>query len=191
MTNHASFDGLIENARAGSDEAFEELVRTHQRLVRTFIIRHIGASQTADDLAQEVFVAAYRGIGSFRGDSSVTTWLLAIAKNHVLLHFRSQAQLPEISLDSVLERMQLQALEEHGFDAHAEERRVDALRSCIQSLDAPHRDVLTRFYYRTESAETIATSLGRKSGAIRMLLLRIRKQLRTCIEGKLRAGEMA
>ena len=182
-------DNLVENDAAGSVDAFEHIVRAHQRLVRTFLVRHVGDLQVADDLAQEVFVAAYRGLARYRGASSLSTWLLGIARNHVLMHFRSKPPSTEVSLESVLEGLHLKTLDEAGFDASVEEQRVDALRSCVQSLDPAQRDLLARFYYRSETAEDIGRSIGKRAGAIRMLLMRIRKQLRTCIESKLRVGD--
>lgn len=189
MKNQTSDDNLIEHVRSGSAEAFEHIVRAHQRLVRTFLVRHVGDHQVADDLAQDVFVAAYRGLGRYEGKAALSTWLLGIARNHVLMHFRTKPPSTVLSLDSVLEGLHLKSLEDTGFDAAVEEQRVDALRSCIQALEPAQRDLLARFYYRSESAEDIGRTIGKRAGAIRMLLMRIRKQLRTCIESKLRVGD--
>ena len=189
VQNHASDDNLIANVRSGSVEAFEQIVRANQRLVRTFLVRQVGDQQVADDLAQDVFIAAYRGLARYRGTGTLSSWLLGIARNHVLMHFRSRPPSTVLSLDSVLEGLHLKSLEESGFDAAVEEQRVDALRSCIQSLDPVQRDLLARFYYRSEGAEEIGRSIGKRAGAIRMLLMRLRKQLRTCIESKLRVGD--
>lgn len=189
LDNQASDENLVEHVRSGSVEAFEQIVRENQRMVRAFLIRQVGDQQVADDLAQDVFIAAYRGLARYRGTGSLISWLLGIARNHVLMHFRSKPPSTVVSLDSVLEGLHLKALEEHGFDAAAEEQRVDALRSCIQSLDPSQRDLLARFYYRSEGAEEIGRSIGKRAGAVRMLLMRLRKQLRTCIESKLRVGD--
>ena len=63
--------------------AFGELVLRHQSTVRNFL-RHLthGDAALADDLAQETFVQAYRGLAHFRGTASFSTWLLGIAHNH-------------------------------------------------------------------------------------------------------------
>ncbi len=189
VQNQKSDDNLIANVRSGSAEAFEQIVRANQRLVRAFLVRQVGDQQVADDLAQDVFIAAYRGLARYRGTGTLSSWLLGIARNHVLMHFRSRPPSTVLSLDSVLEGLHLKSLEESGFDAAVEEQRVDALRSCIQSLDSNQRDLLARFYYRSEGAEEIGRSVGKRAGAIRMLLMRLRKQLRTCIESKLRVGD--
>ena len=63
--------------------AFGELVRRHQSAVRNFL-RHLsgGDAALADDLAQETFLTAYRGLARYRGESAFPTWLLGIAHNH-------------------------------------------------------------------------------------------------------------
>lgn len=74
---------LIARVLASDDRAaFGELVRRHQSSVRQFL-RYLtrGDVATADDLAQETFVQAYRALGRFRGDASFSTWLLGIARN--------------------------------------------------------------------------------------------------------------
>jgi RNA polymerase sigma factor (sigma-70 family) len=70
---------LVDDDRA----AFGELVRRHQSAVRNFL-RHLtrGDAALADDLAQETFVQAWRGLARFRGEASFSSWLLGIAHNH-------------------------------------------------------------------------------------------------------------
>jgi RNA polymerase sigma-70 factor (ECF subfamily) len=75
---------LIARVIATDDRAaFGELVRRHQSAVRRFL-RHLasGDAALADDLAQETFVQAYRGLARFRGEASFASWLLGIAHNH-------------------------------------------------------------------------------------------------------------
>jgi RNA polymerase sigma factor (sigma-70 family) len=69
--------------RADDRAAFGELVHRHQSGVRQFL-RHLAHGDTtqADDLAQDTFVQAYRGLARFRGDAAFSTWLLGIAHNH-------------------------------------------------------------------------------------------------------------
>lgn len=181
-------DGLIQQIRAGSNDAFEELVSTHQRLVRGFIVRHLGNLQEADELAQDVFVAAFRGIDRYQGTGSVTAWLLGIARHHVLTYFRNKKRAQPMSLECALDAIQLRSLDDDPFDIEAEELRLDALRSCIQLLEPVQQGVLTQFYYRSESAEDIGHRLNKPAGTVRMMLLRLRKSLRHCIAAKIDAG---
>jgi RNA polymerase sigma-70 factor (ECF subfamily) len=74
---------LVEAAAAGSREAFDELVRRHQSAVLTLVRVLTGGRGDADDLAQDVFVRAWRSLDGFRGDSTFRTWLHRVAVNVV------------------------------------------------------------------------------------------------------------
>jgi len=71
----------------------------HRELVRAFILKLVGDPLLAEDLAQDVFVRVQRSSASFRGDSSVKSWLCAIALNIVRDHFRAAGRLPETNGD--------------------------------------------------------------------------------------------
>ena len=74
---------LVEAAAAGSREAFDELVRRHQSAMLTLARVLTGGRGDADDLAQDVFVRAWRSLRGFRGDSTFRTWLHRVAINVV------------------------------------------------------------------------------------------------------------
>jgi RNA polymerase sigma-70 factor (ECF subfamily) len=77
---------LVEEARNGSQEAFASLVRRYQ--VRIYNMARISTRNDADadDLAQEVFIKVFRGLGGFRGDSTFRTWLYRVAVNVTRTH---------------------------------------------------------------------------------------------------------
>lgn len=77
---------LVDAAAAGSRDAFDELVRRHQTAIITLARVLTSRADEAEDLAQEVFVRAWRSIGRFRGDSTFRTWLHRIAINVVRTH---------------------------------------------------------------------------------------------------------
>jgi len=83
---------LVERAVATRDvAAFSALARLHQSKVRGLLLRLTrGDHATADDLAQETFLEAWRGIGNFRGESAFATWLYRIAYSRFLMHARKR-----------------------------------------------------------------------------------------------------
>jgi RNA polymerase sigma-70 factor (ECF subfamily) len=85
-------DGLVEEAQRGGREAFAELVRRHERRVYGVCFRMAGDHADADDLAQEVFLTAWRAIGSFRRGSSFYTWIYRIAVNASLTHLKKKGR---------------------------------------------------------------------------------------------------
>src|SRR5688500_3579984 len=81
---------LAARCRQGDAEAFEELYRAHAGRLYSLIFRMAGSVQEAEDLLQEVFLNAHRKLGSFRGDSSLGTWLYRLAVNQCLDFLRGR-----------------------------------------------------------------------------------------------------
>jgi len=72
---------LVRRLKAGDERAFQEMVVTYQDRVFGLVFRMIGNRQEAEDIAQEVFISVYRGIGNYRGEGKLYTWMYRIASN--------------------------------------------------------------------------------------------------------------
>jgi RNA polymerase sigma-70 factor (ECF subfamily) len=178
---------LLRQAKAGSKEAFAELVRLHHRAVRVFLSRFTRADDVIDDLAQEVFVSAYRGLGEHRDTISLLPWLLGIARNRALHYLRGEVRRQRREgrmLEAALAGWRLQRAEGDP-EPKPVEAQLRALRDCLRALPARSLRLIKAFYFQNQSAETIAGRLGKRGGAVRMMLLRIRSLLGECIQGKL------
>jgi RNA polymerase sigma-70 factor (ECF subfamily) len=81
---------LAGRIRGGDDGAFEELYQRHATRLYNLAYRMAGGPTEAEDLLQDIFLLAYRKLGSFRGDSSLGTWLYRLAMNHCLDVLRSR-----------------------------------------------------------------------------------------------------
>ena len=81
---------LVDRCRQGDLAAFEELYRTHAGRLYSVAYRLLGNPADAEDLLQEVFLAAHRKLETFRGDSALGTWLYRLATNLCLDHLRSR-----------------------------------------------------------------------------------------------------
>src|SRR5918996_5775027 len=87
---------LAKRCRNGDAGAFEELYRQHAGRLFSLTSRMVGSPQEAEDVLQEVFLHAYRKLDSFRGDSSLGTWLYRLGINQCLDHLRGrQARMSE------------------------------------------------------------------------------------------------
>jgi RNA polymerase sigma-70 factor, ECF subfamily len=81
---------LATRCRQGDADAFEQLYRAHAGRLYSMLVRMVGSAQEAEDLLQEVFLHAHRKLGSFRGESSLGTWLYRMAVNQCLDFLRSR-----------------------------------------------------------------------------------------------------
>jgi RNA polymerase sigma-70 factor (TIGR02960 family) len=87
---------LVEQARAGDEDAFEQLVGPYRRELQLHCYRFLGSLQDAEDVLQEVLLAAWRGLGTFEGRASVRTWLYRVATNRCLNALRGARRRPVV-----------------------------------------------------------------------------------------------
>jgi RNA polymerase sigma-70 factor, ECF subfamily len=190
---------LVDRAKAGDVQAFEALVRRYERWVFTLALRMVGDRGDAEDVAQEVFLKAYRGLASFRGGSRFSTWLYAIASHHCLNHLAGRdvrARRAERSVSSsdgrggaspsVLDRI---ADASPGPDAVLERRELRcAIQRELLELPERHRIVLILRDIQGMSYEDIAGTLGVELGTVRSRLHRARMELKARLAPRLDDG---
>ena len=89
---------MVTRLQQGDEAAFEEFVTKFERPIYNLALRHLGNPQDAQDAAQEVFLRVYRGIGRFRADAKLSTWVYQIAMNVCVDMVRRHTRHPETSL---------------------------------------------------------------------------------------------
>lgn len=94
-------DDLIARVQRGETEAFGLIFEHHHRFIYKFIFAMTGDLNTAEELTQETFLGAYKGISSLRGEAKLRTWLCGIAKNTVYKSFRARRKEGTQSSDEV------------------------------------------------------------------------------------------
>ena len=163
---------LIARVVVSDDHAaFGELVRRHQSAVRHFL-RHVarGDAALADDLAQETFLQAYRGLARFQGHSRFSTWLLGIAHNHWRNARRRFHPVP-------VEPEHLAALEPVPSPALLSDLKHD-LTQALDVLGAEERMTLHLHYQQGLSHSEIADVLACPLGTVKTNLNRGKEKLR-------------
>ena len=170
---------LVRAAAGGDTEAFERLVRTYENKIYHLALRMCGSADEAADIAQEAFLAAWRGLPSFRGEAGFATWLYRLTSNAAIDYLRRQKkQRGDMSLDD----------EELGLDAvdsgpsPQETAEGSELRSAVAAglnqLSEGHRQVLVLREIQGLSYEEIASVLELDIGTVKSRISRARSSLR-------------
>jgi RNA polymerase sigma-70 factor, ECF subfamily len=165
---------LVAAAREGSREAFDVIVERHRRAVYNVCYRFAGNHEDASDLAQDVFVRAYRGLGGFRGDAAVTTWLYRIAVNVCLNRAAVKRPLHE-PLDG---RQFVDARAEAPDRLVLREQRSAQVRSALQRLPPKQRLTVVLRTYHDLTHEQIASMLGTSVGTAKANFFHALRKLR-------------
>jgi RNA polymerase sigma-70 factor (ECF subfamily) len=157
---------LVEACVNGHPEAFELIVARHQRSIYQVCYRFLGNHEDARDLAQDVFLRAYRGLRRFRGQSSLSTWLYRIAINVSLNRVSSKAPLATATqpLDA---RDFVDHQSELAPDRLLREERATRVRQAIARLPRKQRLALILRMYHGMSHQEIADVLGSSVGAVK------------------------
>jgi RNA polymerase sigma-70 factor (ECF subfamily) len=178
---HLTETEIIGLAQQGDAAAFEHLYKQHSRHVYAVCFRMAGNSSDAEELTQEAFLQVFRKIGSFRGDSALSTWIHRITFNIVLMRFRKK-KLGEISLDTDNEFVTLRKqigqadLNMTGlFDRIGLNRAIAQLPAGYKKMFLLH-DV--KGYGHEEIAKILGCSIGNSKSQLHKARVRLRKLLR-------------
>jgi RNA polymerase sigma-70 factor (ECF subfamily) len=171
---------LVERCRSGSDAAFRELVDRYKNLVYGVILRTVDDRTSADDLAQEVFLRAYKGLAGFRGESSLSTWLFRITRN-VCVEVRNQRQFLQ-SLDAVDDDGQPRLNPGTADRAFADLELRDRLDKALAQLPSAVRFMVSAHYLGGQKYEDLAQALDMPIGTLKAHLHRAKQRLRALLE---------
>lgn len=173
---------LVSKTQRGRNEAFDALVQKYYKKIYNLAYRYVGDPEEANDLAQEIFTAAYQNIKKFRGDAKFSTWLFQIATNRGKNRFKylkrrgffvnrnqaegdderesQQRELPDFSTnpETVLASRQIQKV----------------VQDAINELDPDHKEIVILRDIEGFSYEEIAQFLGLPEGTTKSRLHRAR-----------------
>jgi RNA polymerase sigma-70 factor (ECF subfamily) len=150
-------------------EAFERLLGEYRDKVFRLACSLLADEAAAEDATQETFLKIWKALPGFRGDSSVSTWIYAIARNTCLTRRRNQAAQSTVSLDTP----EAAAIASHEPPPGA----AAELRSAIDRLPAKYARVLVLFYLEDRSYQQVALALDLPMGTVKTYLHRAKKEL--------------
>ena len=177
-------DSLIERCRSGDEEAVSQLLRENQPAIFRLALSILDDPAEADEATQETFLAALRGLGSFRGGSSLRTWLFAIAVNVCrsrLRRGRTWQRVQELFLGGTVSLAGHDDQTAHPETLAVQREADDAVWQAVQDLGEKHRlPVILRYYHDLSVAE-IAGVLGINEGTVHSRLSTARDRLRAAL----------
>lgn len=170
---------LAQRIRQGDRRAFEEFVDTYGTRVSRLVRRYVANADDADDLTQNIFVELFRCIGSFRGESSLHTWVYRVALNQCLRHCkRSKAPLTPYD-EEVVEAM----VDPRPGPAHEAARTElsEQVQDALQGLSPLHRDVVILHELHGLSYQECAEVLEVPVGTVKSRLANAFRRLRDAL----------
>ena len=178
-------DDLRVRAQSGDDEAFSLIFAHHHRFIYKFIYAMLGDQSLAEELTQETFLGAYKGIGSLRGEAKLRTWLCAIAKNIVYKSMRSRRNQSAQNDDT------LEALEKIEDRNPAPDRQFlskelnQAIFAALEKLDEDKRLIFTLKELQQLSYNEIAEITGYSIPKLKTDLRRAKAGMRDALRSYL------
>lgn len=165
------------------NEHFVQLIAEHQNRLYGYVYSLLGEHSRAADVLQETNMLLWRKSDEFDAAQPFLPWAFAIARYQVLAHLRDRKR-DRLLLDAELAAtISDEAQQQTG---HVDEFH-EALRQCLKTLTSANRDLIEHRYLRSATIADLARSLGRSTGAIKVALMRARRQLADCIQGRLAA----
>lgn len=167
----------IARFRAGDANAFDEIVRAHQKQVEGLAFRLLGDSDGLDDVVQDVFVTAFTGLRRFRGESQLSTWLTRIAINRC----RSAIRRRRIFGRAMAWFRGRVADAYETSDAGESAETAARVRRAVYDLAEKYRVPIVLRYFENRSIAEIADLLAIAPGAVEVRLTRARQKLKTIL----------
>jgi RNA polymerase sigma-70 factor (ECF subfamily) len=169
----------VAKARKGDPAAFHELVDRHAAYLFGLAASLVGNATDAEDIVQETFAGAFRGLAAFRGRSSLKTWLTQILLRQAAAHRRGRRRF--LSFLAV----RSSSVPEHAPSASpSSDARMD-VAAALKALSEEHRQVVVLREFQGLSYEEIAEVLSLPQGTVESRLFRARRALQELLRGYL------
>ena len=186
MENYKMSDSkLVSLYKNGNEGAFEQLLKKHKSRVYSAIYLIVKDKYIAEDLFQETFIKAIKTIklGRYNEEGKFLPWILRIAHNMAIDHFRKQKRYPTIVMEDGSPVFNNLEFSEDSFEsAQIKEDSHKALRDCINQLPEAQKEVLIKRHYMDlsfqEIAEEAGVSINTALGRMRYALINLRKMMK-------------
>ncbi len=164
---------LLEECRAGNVSAFERLYETHGARMKSVAANLLGNAADAEDAVQDCFLKVYRGAGSFRGDSRLSTWIYRVLVNSCYDMLRKRRRSP---LEAQAEGAAPASRPEPATPASDHPLRL-SLQACVKDLEPRRRAAFVLFEVEGFTHREVGDILGVPEGTSKTLLFEARREL--------------
>jgi RNA polymerase sigma-70 factor (ECF subfamily) len=173
---------IINKVLQGEQAQYAQLVKRYQHFVFTIVLRYTANREDAEEIAQDVFVKAYRSLADFRGESKFSTWLYTIVTTTCITFLRKK-KVPIHSLDTE-QVFDLADNQNSGFKANQVEQKskVQVINEALRLLSIDDARIITLFYQAEQSLEEIGRILGVEPNTAKVKLHRARQRLKEKME---------
>ena len=171
---------LVQRSQRDDERAFGELVRRYESKVYSLALRMVRNPEDAEDVLQDTFLRAFRGIKSFRGSSTFSTWIYRIAANSALMRLRKK-QLPTVSIEDSDERetpITIMDWKPTPVEQLLSQETFQAMEEAIESLPPEFRQVFILRDVEELSNAEVAEILDLSVAAVKSRLHRARLKVR-------------
>lgn len=163
---------LVARLAAGETQALDVLYARHGLALLGYLVGQVGDQALAEEILQDVMLAVWHGAGSFRGDSSVRTWMLAIARRRAITE-RQRRSVDAVALDD-----DLAANDTGPLDVLIQRAERDDLRAALRRLPDDQRETLELVFYHDLSGPEVAEVMGISPGTVKSRLHRAKALLK-------------
>ena len=180
-TETADID-IITRILDGDQQAYALLVERYQNFVFTITLRYIKGREDAEEVAQDVFVKAYRALKDFKGQSKFSTWLYTVTTTTCITFLRKK-KIEVQSLDNEKVFASADTID-GGLKANQVEQksRMQMVNEAIRMLSPDDAQVITLFYKGEQTLEEIALVMGKEVNTVKVQLHRARGRLKEKME---------
>ena len=178
---------LVEKLRQGDSTAMEEFYTAYKSRLYSLILEQVGRDEPiAEDLVQDVFLAALASLDKFRGDSQLYTWLRSIAFHKINDYYRHQARRPQprepVHDFDITELEQIGDSEPPASNQMESDEVRQSVHQALSDLPQDYQEVLVLKYLKDMPVLAISQIMGRSPKSVEGLLSRARKAMRDNLE---------
>ncbi len=169
---------LVHAMSEGDSSALDELYARHGSGILSYLTGYLRDRQLAEELLQDVMLAAWRSASNFRGDSKVRTWLLVIARNRAINTHRKRS----LNMVPLEEDLNARSTDTGPMEKVMKRSEHEALREAIGSLAPAHKEILELVFFHQLTGPEVADVLGITVGTVKSRLHRAKETLRRIMQ---------